>query len=89
VRGDIFRTRLLLPSALEDLGGQRHAVAALPSGKRLGTHCTAGWLGPHSRSGRVRKISPPTGIRSLGRAAVARRFTDHFRQVRTRQGIYV
>jgi hypothetical protein len=43
--------------------GQRHAPAALPPGKtqyplyrRLG--------GPQSRSGRVRKISPPTGIRS-------------------------
>ena len=26
-------------------GGQRHAPAALPPGKRLGTHCTEGWLG--------------------------------------------
>ena len=41
-----------------DVGGQRHAPAALPPGKtryplyrRLGV--------PHSRSGQVRKISPP------------------------------
>jgi len=44
------------------VGGQRHAPAALPPEKtryllyrRLG--------GPQDRSGRVRKISPPTGIR--------------------------
>jgi hypothetical protein len=44
------------------VGGQHHAPAALPPGKtwyplyrRLG--------GPQGRSGRVRKISPPTGIR--------------------------
>ena len=50
------------------VGGQRHVPAALPPGKtrypfyrRLG--------GPQDRSGRVRKISPPTGIRSLDRPA--------------------
>ena len=50
------------------VGGQRHAPAALPPGKtryplfrRLG--------GPQSRSGRVRKISPLTGIRSPDRPA--------------------
>ena len=50
------------------VGGQRHAPAALLPGKtqyplyrRLG--------GPQGRSVRVRKISPPTGIRSPGRPA--------------------
>ena len=50
------------------VGGQRHAPAALPPRKtqyplyrRLG--------GPQGRSGRVRKISPPTGIRSPDRPA--------------------
>ena len=50
------------------MGDQRHAPAALPSGKtwyplyrRVG--------GPQGRSGRVRKISPPTGIRSPDRPA--------------------
>jgi len=45
-----------------EVGGQRHALAALPPGKT--------WYslykrlsGPQSRSGRVRKISPLTGIR--------------------------
>ena len=50
------------------VGGQCHALAALSPGKtrhtlyrRLG--------GPHGQSGQVRKISPPTGIRSLDRPA--------------------
>ena len=51
-----------------EVGGQLHASAALPLGKarypldkRLG--------GPQGRSGRVWKISPPTGIRSPDRPA--------------------
>jgi hypothetical protein len=28
------------------VGGQRPAPAALPLGKRPGTHCTGGWVGP-------------------------------------------
>jgi hypothetical protein len=28
------------------VGGQRHAPAALPPGKRPGTHCIGGWVGP-------------------------------------------
>jgi hypothetical protein len=50
------------------VGGQRHAPAALPPGmtryplyRRLGR--------PQGRSGRVLKISPPTGIRSPDRPA--------------------
>ena len=27
------------------VGDQRHAPAALPPGKRLGTHCVGGWVG--------------------------------------------
>jgi hypothetical protein len=30
------------------VGGQRHAPAALSPGKRLGTHCKEGWLGPRA-----------------------------------------
>jgi len=47
---------------------QRHAPAALPPGKTrypLYTRLSR----PQGRSGRVRKISPPTGIRSLDRPA--------------------
>ena len=30
------------------VGGQRHAPAALPPGKRPGTHCIGGWVGPRA-----------------------------------------
>jgi hypothetical protein len=43
------------------VGGQHHAPAALPLGKtRYPLYRRLG--GPQGRSGRVRKISPPTGI---------------------------
>ena len=46
--------------------GQRHAPAALPLGKtRYPLYRRLGGL--QGRSGRVRKISPPTGIRSPDR----------------------
>jgi len=48
------------------VGGQRHAPAAIPPGKtRYPLFRSLG--GPQGRSGQVRKISPPTGIRSLVR----------------------
>ena len=44
------------------MGGQRHAPAALFPGKRPGTHCIGGWLGPKVGAGRVRKITPLLGF---------------------------
>ena len=45
------------------VGGQRHAPAALPPGKtRYPLYKSL--VGPQDRSGRVRKISPPTDTRS-------------------------
>jgi hypothetical protein len=35
---------LSLTSALDGVGGQHHAPAALPPGMRLGTHCTGGYI---------------------------------------------
>jgi hypothetical protein len=56
-------------SALDEVGVQRHAPAALPPGKtRYSLYRRLG--GPQGRSGQVRKISPPhTGIRSPDRPA--------------------
>ena len=49
-------------------GGQRHAPAALPSGKtRYPLYRRLG--GPRGRSGQVQNISPPTGILSPDRPA--------------------
>ena len=45
------------------VGGQRHAPAALPLGKRPGTHCTGGWVGPRVLYGRHH---PPTAIKQAG-----------------------
>ena len=48
-------------SALDGVGGQRHAQAALPSGKTRYPFYRR-FCGPQGRSGRVRKISPPPGF---------------------------
>jgi hypothetical protein len=57
------------------VGGQRDALAALPSGmtwyplyRKLG--------GPHSQTGQVRKISPPLGFNPWIIQPVASRYTD-------------
>jgi hypothetical protein len=57
-------------------GGQLHAPAALPPGKRPDTHCIGGWVGHQGRSGRVRKISPPPGFDPRTVQLVASRYTD-------------
>jgi len=48
------------------LGCQRHAPAALPPGKRPGTHCIGGWVDPNW-TGAENLAS--TGIRSPDRPA--------------------
>jgi hypothetical protein len=58
------------------MGGQRHAPAALPPGKRPGTHYTGDWVGTQGRSGRVRKIFSPIGIRPRTVQPVASPYTD-------------
>jgi hypothetical protein len=39
------------------VGGQRHALAALPPGK-IGTHCIGGWVGPKAGLDWCRKSRP-------------------------------
>jgi hypothetical protein len=57
------------------VGGQRRAPAALPPGKtRCPLHRRLG--GPHGRSGRVRKISPPPGFDPRTVQPVESRYTD-------------
>jgi len=41
-----YSSSLSLTSALDEVGCRPHASAALPVGKRPGTHCTGGWVGP-------------------------------------------
>ena len=61
-----YSSTLSLTSALDGVGGQRHTAAALPPEKtRYPLYKKLG--GPQGQSGRTRKISPPTGIRSPDR----------------------
>jgi hypothetical protein len=56
------------------VSGQRHALAALPPGKkRYPLHRRLG--GPQGRSGRVQKISPESDFEPRAVQAVARRYT--------------
>ena len=44
------------------VGGQRHVPAALPPGKRPGTHCIGGWTGHRAGLGGCGKYRPPPGF---------------------------
>ena len=44
------------------VSGQLHAPAALPQGKKPGTHITGDWVGFRAGLGSVRKISFPPGF---------------------------
>jgi hypothetical protein len=46
------------------MGGQRHALAALPPGKRNVTHCAGGWVGIGVFWAGAKNLAP-TWIRSL------------------------
>ena len=50
------------------VGGQRHAPAALPLGKRPGTHCIGGWGAPGPVWKGAENLAP-TAIRSPDRTA--------------------
>ena len=43
-----FRFYLFQTLALDAVGGQPHAPAALALGMRPGTNCTGGWVGPRA-----------------------------------------
>ena len=51
------------------VSGQLHAPDALPQGKRPGTNCIVGWVGPRADLDGCGKSRPPAGIRSLDRPA--------------------
>jgi hypothetical protein len=53
---------LSLTSGQKGAGGQRHALAALPPGKKPDYQLYLRLAGPQGRSGRVWKISPSAGI---------------------------
>ena len=70
-----YSSTLPSSSALDEVGGQRHAPAVLPPGKtRYPLYRRLG--GPQGRSGRVRKNSPPLGFNPQTLQLVASRYTD-------------
>jgi len=60
----MYSSTLSLTSTLDGVGGQRHASAALPPGKRLGTRCIGDWVGPRAVLDGRGKSLHSTGIRS-------------------------
>jgi len=49
----------LLTLALDGVGGQRHAPAALPTGKKPGTYFIGGWVGLRAGLDGCGKSRPP------------------------------
>jgi hypothetical protein len=58
------------------MGGQRHAPAALSSGKRLGTHFRGGCVGPRAGLDGCGKTRPHWGVDPQTAQPVASRYTD-------------
>jgi hypothetical protein len=56
--------------------GQRHTPAALPQGKRPGTHCIGGWVGPRAGLDGCGKPRPPPGLDPRTIQPVASPYTD-------------
>jgi hypothetical protein len=53
-----YSSTLSSAPALDAVGGQHHAPAALPQGKTPGTHCTGGWVGPRAGPDGCEKSRP-------------------------------
>ena len=58
------------------VGGQRHAPAALSPGKRPGTHCIEGWMGPKAGLDGCGKSNTPPGFDPQTVQLVASRYTS-------------
>ena len=72
----MYSPTLSLTSALDGVGGQRHALVALPPGNTR--YPFYGRLdGPQGRSKRVHKISPVQGFDLWAVQPVVGRYTDY------------
>jgi hypothetical protein len=70
-----YNSILSLTLAVDGVGGQRHAPAALPPGK-TGVTCAVGWVEPQSSPDGYGKSRPPSGIDPRTLQPVASRYTD-------------
>jgi hypothetical protein len=59
------------------VGGQRHTPAALPLGKRPGTHCIGGCVDPRAGLDGCGKSRPPPGCVPRTVQPVASRYTNY------------
>jgi len=70
------------------MGGQHHALTALPLGKRCGIHCTGGWLGLRaSLDGSGNSDPPPPGFKPQTIQSVASFYTDYATTATTIQSL--
>ena len=71
----MYSSPLSLTSAVDGVGGQRHASSTLPSGKtRYAPYRRLGWT--QGKFGQVRKSRPPPGFDPRTVQPVASRYTD-------------
>jgi len=73
---DRYSCTLSLTSALDGVGGQRHAPAALYPRERPGTHCIGSWVGPRAGLDEWGKSRPRPGFDVRTVPPVASRYTD-------------
>jgi hypothetical protein len=59
-----------------EVGGQRHAPAALPPGNRPGIHCKGGWVDSRAGLEECEKSRSPLGFGPRTVQPVASRYTD-------------
>jgi len=67
------------------VGGQRHALAALPLGKRHGNHCIGGWVGNRAGLDGCGKSRPPPGFDPRTVLPVASRYMDRANEAHASQ----
>jgi hypothetical protein len=70
----MYSSTLSLTSALDGVGGQRHAPAALPM-ERPSTHLTGGWMGPRAGLDGYGKSRPSPGFDTRAAQPVASPYT--------------
>jgi hypothetical protein len=71
-----YSSTLSLTSALDRVCGQRKVPAALPLGKRPGTHCIGDLVDPRAGLGRCGKPTLPPGFDPRTVQPLATRYTD-------------
>jgi len=69
------------------VGDQCHAPAALPPGKRPGSHRIGGWVSPRSCLDRCEKSRPPPGFDPQAVQSVASRYKAGTVRISNRSGL--